>query len=158
MDVVILRPSYFMEMWLGPHLGFDAQTATARIYGDGIGKVSYISAFNVAEFAVAAAERATGKQAILEMGGPEPLSQLDAVRIFERVLGRTFQLESVPVEALRQQHQSADRLQKTFAALMLAYAHGDVIPAAAALAGEYSIALRSLEDYAASVRDQQAGA
>ena len=158
MDVVILRPSYFMEMWLGPHLGFDAQTATARIYGDGSGKVSYISAFNVAEFAVAAAERATGKQAILEMGGPEALSQLDAVRIFERVLGRTFQLESVPVEALRQQHQSADRLQKTFAALMLAYAHGDVIPAAAALAGEYSIALRSLEDYAASVRDQQAGA
>src|SRR4051794_39545027 len=55
MDVVILRPSYFMEMWLGPHLGFDPLNGTARIYGSGEGKVSYISAFDVAEFAVAAA-------------------------------------------------------------------------------------------------------
>jgi uncharacterized protein YbjT (DUF2867 family) len=157
MDVVVLRPSFFMEVWLGPHLGFDPLNATARIYGSGDKKVSYISAANVADFAVAAALRPTGKQAILETGGPEPLSQLDAVRVFERVLGSTFRLEFVPGDALRQQHQSPDPLQQTFGALMLGYEQGDVIAGAAALAAEYGVSLRSVSDYAASFRTRTAG-
>jgi NADH dehydrogenase len=157
MDVVILRPTYFMEMWLGPHLGFDPLNATARVYGDGNGKVSYISALDVAEFAVAAALKPTAKETILEMGGPEALSQLDAVRIFEKVLGTTCRLEFVPVEALRQQHLSTDPLQKTFGALMLAYAEGDMIPGATTTADDYGIALRTVSEYAASVAAQGAG-
>jgi hypothetical protein len=51
MQAIILRPSYFMEMWLSPHLGFDPEKGTARIYGSGDAKASYISAFDVAEFA-----------------------------------------------------------------------------------------------------------
>jgi len=156
MTAVILRPSYFMEMWLGPNLGFDPLRGTARIYGDGAGKVSYISATNVAEIAVAAALRPAGKQVILEMGGPQPLSQLDAVRIFEQALGTTCQLDFVPVEALQQQHRSTDPLQQSFAALMLGYAHGDVIPGAAAVAEEYGVELKSVADYANSVRAQRA--
>src|SRR5262249_8967136 len=35
MDAVILRPSYFMEVWLGPALGFDPVGGTVRIYGTG---------------------------------------------------------------------------------------------------------------------------
>lgn len=43
MQSVLLRPSYFMEMWLSPALGFDPVEGTARIYGSGEAKVSYIS-------------------------------------------------------------------------------------------------------------------
>jgi NADH dehydrogenase len=157
MEIVVLRPSYFMEMWLSPLLGFDPLGGAARIYGRGEGKVSYISALDVASIGVAAALRSTGKQAILEMGGPEPLSQLDAVRIFEATLGTTCRLEFVPLEALQQQHLSTDPLQKSFAALMLGYAQGDVIPGAAALAQAYGIALRSVSDYAGSLRAQRTG-
>lgn len=156
MDVVILRPSYFMEVWLGPALGFDPIGGTVRIYGTGERPVSYISAFDVAQIGVAAALRRTGKQAILEIGGPEPVSQLDAVRIFESLLGTTCQLEFVPLEALEQQHLSPDPLQKTFAALMISCAQGDVIPGAAALGREYGVALRSVSDYASKVRAQHA--
>jgi uncharacterized protein YbjT (DUF2867 family) len=156
MEAVILRPSYFMEIWLGPHLGFDPMNGRARIIGAGEAKISYISASNVAEFAVAALLRETGKQATLEMGGPEPLSQLDVVRIFERTLGVTCQLDFVPVEALQQQHLSPDPLQRTFAALMLGCADGDVIPGAAALAKEYGVRLRSVEEYAESLRSTTA--
>lgn len=152
MAAVILRPSYFMEMWLGPHLGFDPQHGTARIYGDGHAQVSYISAVNVAEIAVATALRATDQDLILEMGGPEAISQLDAVRTFEQAFGTTCRLEFVPVAALEEQHRSSDPLQKTFAALMLGYAHGDLIPGAAAVANEYGVALRSVSDYANSLR------
>jgi uncharacterized protein YbjT (DUF2867 family) len=156
MEAVILRPSYFMEIWLGPHLGFDPMNGRARIIGAGEAKISYISASNVAEFAVAALLRETGKQATLEMGGPQPLSQLDVVRIFERTLGVTCQLDFVPVEALQQQHLPPDPLQRTFAALMLGCADGDVIPGAAALAKEYGVRPRSVEEYAESLRSTTA--
>jgi hypothetical protein len=147
MDAVILRPTYFMEIWLGPQFGFNPLGGTVRIYGTGEPPVSYIFALNVAEFAVAAALRSTGKQAILEIGGPEPMSQLDAVRIFESQLHTTCRLEFVPVEALEQRHLSTDPLQQSFAALMFGYAQGDVMPDAAALAPSYRVALRSVSHY-----------
>jgi uncharacterized protein YbjT (DUF2867 family) len=149
MDAVILRPTYFMEVWLGPHLGVDPINGAVRIIGTGEAKISYISLSNVAEFAVSAVRKRTGKHAILEMGGPEPLSQLDAVRTLERALGTSCRLEFVPVEALQQQYRSPDPLQRTFAALMLGCADGDVIPGAAALAQDYGVVLRSVAEYAA---------
>jgi uncharacterized protein YbjT (DUF2867 family) len=156
MQAVILRPSYFMEVWLSPALGFDPGSGSVRIYGSGEAKVSYISAFDVADFAVAAATKEhRDKNTILEMGGPEALSQLDAVGIFEQALGRKVQLEFLPAEAIRAQHGSSDPLQKTFAALMLAYAKGDTISGARVSAQEYGIALRSVAEYAALLRAQQ---
>ncbi|HUC30807.1 MAG TPA: SDR family oxidoreductase [Candidatus Acidoferrum sp.] len=156
MQAVILRPSYFMEMWLSSALGFDPANGSVRIYGSGEGKGNYISAFDVAEFAVAAILRPYGeKNTILEMGGPDELSQLDAVHIFEQALGRKIELSFVPEEALRRQHGSNDPLQKTFAALMLGYAQGDVITGARALAEQYGVALRSVKEYAAHLRAQE---
>lgn len=85
------------------------------------------------------------------MGGPKAISQLDAVRIFERKVKKKFKLEHVPVKTLKAQHKSSNPLQRTFGALMLAYSNGDVIPRAAALAKTYRIKLRSVEDYAVSL-------
>ncbi len=148
---VILRPSYFMEVWLSPALGFDPGRAAARIYGTGEAKLHYISAFDVAEFAVATAKADERLDLVLEMGGPEPLSQLDAVRLFEQARGKKFDLEFIPESALEQQHRTTtDPLQKTFAALTLAYARGDLIPQAKANAARYAIQLRSVHDFAAS--------
>ncbi len=152
MQSVVLRPTYFMEVWLGPHLGVDPLNGTVRIYGSGESKVRYISGINVAEYAVAAVEKDTGRQAVLEMGGPEALSQLDVVQIFERVLGVSCRLEFVPTDALRARYDSPDPLQKTLAALMLNYDGGDPIPGAVELAKEYGVTLRSVADYAATIR------
>ncbi len=159
MQAVILRPSYFMEMWLSPALGLDPEKGSARIYGSGEAKASYISAFDVAEFAAAAAVRKIEhRQTILEMGGPEAVSQLDAVGIFEQALHKKIAVEHVPWEALQQQHRSAtDPLQKTFAALMLGYAQGDVIAGARETAEQYGVRLRSVAEYASGFRAQRAG-
>lgn len=155
MQTVILRPSYFMEVWLSPALGFDAANGTVRIYGSGGGQCSYISAFDVAEFAVAAATRVYGeKNTILEMGGPQELSQLDAVQTFERTMGKKVELSFVPEDAIRAQHNSSDPLQKTFGALMLAYTRGDVISGSRTLAEHYGITLRSVQEYAGHLRTQ----
>ena len=149
MHCVILRPSFFMECWLSPLVGFDPDAGAARIYGTGESKISYISSANVADFAAAIVSENVPDQAIvLELGGPEPLSQLDAVRIFERCRRKAIRVEPVPVEALRDQARSADPLQQTFAALMLAYSSGDVIASAAQNAARYHVALQSVADYA----------
>jgi uncharacterized protein YbjT (DUF2867 family) len=157
MQAVILRPSYFMESWLSPALGFDVLNGSVRIYGSGNAKVSYISGFNVADIAVAAATRdQRDEHTILEMGGPQPLSQLDVVHIFEQALNKKIRLDFVPVEGLQEQHLSSDPLQKTFAALTLGYAQGDLIKGAQATAQEYAVRLRSVEQYASGFRTRQA--
>jgi uncharacterized protein YbjT (DUF2867 family) len=107
---------------------------------------------DVVEFAVATAEKREPGNIILEMGGPEALSQLDAVCIFEKALGKKSTLEHVPLEALEQQHHSEDPLQKAFAALMIACAKGDAIPEAQANAARYGIRLHSVAEYAAQFR------
>jgi uncharacterized protein YbjT (DUF2867 family) len=157
MQTVILRPSYFAEVWLSPALGFDFINGSIRIYGSGEAKGSYISASDVADFAVAAATRKDDENAILEMGGPEPLSQLDAVKIFEQALEKKFRLEHVPAEALQQQYSSPDPLQKTFAALMLGYTQADEIKGAQETAKKFGIRLTSVADYASRVRGESAG-
>ena len=148
----ILRPSYFMEMWLSPALGFDPASGRARIYGSGDSKISYISFHDVVAFALAVAANPSHPSAILEMGGPEPVSQLDAVAIFERLLGRKCELEKVPLAALEDQHRSIDPLQKTFAALMIGYAKGDAIPGSLDTSRMYSVTLHSVSGHAATFR------
>jgi len=50
------------------------------------------------------------------------------VRTFEEVTGRHFETQHVAETALQEQWRvAADPLQKSFAALMLGFAHGDTI-------------------------------
>lgn len=128
MNYTILRPSCFMEVWLSPVVGFDYTNAKATIYGAGNNKLSWISRGDVATFAVAALDNPAACNAILELGGPEALSPLDVVRIFEETMGKPFEVQFVPEEILRaQKAQSTDTVQQSFSALMLDYAKGDVI-------------------------------
>jgi NADH dehydrogenase len=150
MQTVILRPSFFMEVWLSPALGFDPVAGTVRIYGSGQEKVSYVSAFDVASFAVAAVTwRYPEEKTILEIGGPEPLSQLDATLLFEQALGKEIKMEHISLGSLQAQLQStADPLQKTFAALTFNYAQGDIVADAVANAKAHQLNLTSVSDYA----------
>jgi NADH dehydrogenase len=148
MEYVALRPSYFMEVWLGPHLGFDAANARARIFGEGNAKVSYVSGVDVAAYVVSATMMPGTPRESVQVGGPEAASQLDAVALFERTLGRRFAVEHVPLAALEAQYATDEPLQKTFAALSIAYARGDAIPEAREHAARFGVALTSLDDYA----------
>lgn len=152
MEYVVLRPSFFMEVWLGPHLGFDVASARVRIFGEGTAGVSYVSGRDVAAFAVAAVTRAGTLREAVQVGGPESVSQLGAVALFEQTLGRPFAREHVPVEALEAQLASADPLQKTLAALSMSYARGDAIPEARDNAGRYGVSLTPLSAYAAGFK------
>ena len=147
----ILRPTFFMEIWLSPHLGFDVQNGKARIYGSGETKISYISLQDVAEFAVQALANPAARNAILELGGPEALSQLEVVRIFEEITRRKFELEIAPEEQLVARREGATNpVERTFADLMLAAARGDTIEMSEMLR-RFPISLKSVREFAKSV-------
>ena len=128
MNYTILQPTFFMESWLSPNLGFDYTNAKANIYGDGNNKISWISLRDVASFAVASIDNEAAKNAVIELGGPDALSPLEVVKIFEEAGGKTFEVQKVPGEALQAQKDTApDSLSKSFASLMLAYAAGSTV-------------------------------
>src|SRR5262252_6597635 len=144
----ILQPTYFMEIWLGPALGFDYVRAKAVIYGEGKNKISWIAIKDVARFAVASIDNPAARNAVIQLGGPDDLSLLDAVEIFEQESGRTFELQNVPDEALRAQMAAApDSLGKTFSGLMIGLNEVGTIDMKETLRN-FPIQLTSVREYA----------
>jgi uncharacterized protein YbjT (DUF2867 family) len=143
----LLRPSYFMQVWLSPAVGFDAANRKAAIYGTGDQPISWIDYKDVARFAVAALTNPAACNAILELGGPETVSPNLVVQCYEVKLGSPIEVTHVPAEALLGQMQSAeDPMQRSFAGLMLAYASGDPIPMDAVLQA-FQLKLTTVDEF-----------
>ncbi|MEJ2514632.1 MAG: SDR family oxidoreductase [Gammaproteobacteria bacterium] len=151
MSWTVLRPSYFMESWLAPELGFDHAAGRVRIFGDGEKPISWISLEDVARFAAEAVDSEEARNAVLELGGPEALTPLEAVRVFEQVTGRQFEVEHVPVDSRPSPPRpGTDSREASIAALIRAYAAGDVIPMEDML-DRFDLELTSVEQYARRV-------
>jgi uncharacterized protein YbjT (DUF2867 family) len=151
LNFTVIQASWFMEVWLSPALGFDYANAAARIYGPGTSPISWVSFRDVAEMAAVAVRHPAAARKTIEFGGPEALSPLEVVARFERIGGKPFQLEHVSEEALLAQFEWAtDPLQKSFAALMLGYSHGDAMNMAPVV-DRFGIKLSSVDEYARGV-------
>ncbi len=150
LNYTILQPTYFMEVWLSPVLGFDYPNAKASIFGEGKNKVSWIAIKDVASFAVDSLDNPTAKNRIIELGGPEALSPLEVVNIFETAKGKKFELQFVPEVALKAQRDGAkDPLSESFSTLTLGVVNGSEIDMTSIL-NDFQIRLTSVIDYANS--------
>lgn len=148
LSYTILQPTFFMEVWLGPALGFDYHTGKATIYGEGKNPITWISLQDVAAFAVASLDTSTAQNKSFELGGPEAISPLEVVSTFEKLKGEKFDLQFVPEEALKAQNEAApDPLSKSFAGFMLEFAHGNKIDMTDTLQ-VFPVKLMSVHDYA----------
>ena len=93
-----------------------------------MGKINcnWISLKDVAAIAVSSLENEVFKDSVFQLGGPEALSPLEVVRIFEKQAGNSFTTEYVPLAVLQARKSAAtDSFSESFAALMLVYAEGD---------------------------------
>ncbi len=153
LNYTILQPTYFMEVWLSPVLGFDYPNAKASIYGEGKNKVSWIAITDVASFGVASLDNPSAKNRIIELGGPDALSPLEVVNIFEATKGKKFELQYVPEEAIKAQRDGAqDPLSESFATLTLGVVNGSEIDIKNML-GIFPFKLTSVIDYAKRVSE-----
>jgi len=97
----ILRPASFMEIW-GELLGKPVlETGLARIFGPGTARANYVAVSDVAAMAALALERPDARGEIIEFGGPDNLSALEVVAIFERLAGRPAKRRHVPLAVMR---------------------------------------------------------
>jgi uncharacterized protein YbjT (DUF2867 family) len=151
MKYTILRPSCFMEVWLSAAVGFDAINGKINLCGEGTKPLAYISFKDVAKFAVECVSNSAAVNAELELGGPENLSQLEAVKIFEDVLQKKMEVQHIPLEALTAQLNSAeDGMQKSFTGLMICVAKGDFIDMKEVL-NKFPVGLTSVKEFAHSL-------
>jgi len=145
MTYTILRPSFFIEVWLSPAFGFDVEQGTARIFGTGDQRMSWISLSDVARVAVECIDHPPARNAVFELGG-EAVSPNDLVREVERRTGRPMAVERIPTEALEAQRaQATDPMEHTFATLMLGYAQGDEVDMGSAR--ELPVSIRSVREF-----------
>jgi uncharacterized protein YbjT (DUF2867 family) len=125
LDYTILHLSLFCESWLGPMLFADPVACTARIYGDGNHKMRYITVGDVAQLAIQSLENPAARRAVIPFGGPEEITQREALAMFEKATGKKFTVTVLPEEALEAQWKAAkDPFEKSFAALFLGIARG----------------------------------
>jgi NADH dehydrogenase len=134
MGYTIFQPVDFAEVWLSPIVGFDLMGGSARVLGDGTAKTTWIAVDDVAAFVAGAVNNPKARDRIFPLGGPDALSQLDVVELFQNASGRSVQVQHQPEAELRSAFEAAsDPLTRSFAALMLATALGQVASSAAAL-------------------------
>jgi NADH dehydrogenase len=151
----ILAANYFMEIWLSPALGFDYGQRKVVLFGDGRALISWVSYKDVAELAVRSHLTPDARNRTLDVGGPQDLSPLEVVRIFEKVLGVPFERQFVPEEALLAQLENvSDPISETFVKLRLEYVHGCPMNTSETLR-LMPMELTSVAQYAAALSDQK---
>lgn len=152
LDYTILHPSLFMEIWLSPMLFADPEKGTATLYGGRDVKFRYVAVRDVAEVAARSLDHPSAHNKVIPFGGPEALSQREALKKFENAFAKPFAVTEVPEDVLETQWtQAPDPFSKSFAALMLGVSRGGA--AGAELSADFDMKLRTVDEYASDMRN-----
>ena len=147
----ILHPALFMESWLGPMLFADTVAGTATLYGNRDVGFRYVAVADVAEVAVRCVGNPTMRDAVIPFGGPQALTQRDALRIFEEAFAKRFTVTELPEAALEARWAAApDPFSRSFAALMLGVARGAA--AGRELSPEFLMRMTTVREFANGLR------
>ena len=145
----ILQPGSFMDVWFSPRLGFDVAGGSVVVYGDGTHPLTWISERDVASFAAWAIDADAARNASLDLGGPDALSQLDVVAIFERLAGKALTVTHVQIAELERRYAEATTpVERSLGAILLEVALGTVTDMAGLVAAS-GVRLTSVEQVAA---------
>jgi uncharacterized protein YbjT (DUF2867 family) len=98
----ILRPGPFMEFHTYKLIG-QAVRAGKRVvlFGDGINPRNYVAAGDVARFVVLALTDGRLRGETIELGGPENLTGMDVVGVFEKLTGSKAVVTHFPLSVVR---------------------------------------------------------
>ena len=148
----ILHPALFMESWLGPRLFVNTAAGTATVYGSRDARFRYVAVADVAEVAVRCVDDPAARNAVIAFGGPDALTQREALAIFEEAFAQRFTVTELPGEALERQWAGApDPFSRSFAALMLGVARGAA--AGSELPASFPIRLTTVREFANGLRN-----
>ena len=154
LEYTILHPPLFMEAWLGPMLFADTAAGTATLYGNRDVRFRYIAVADVAEVAVRCVDNPAARNAVIPFGGPEALTQREALGEFEAVFGKPFTVTELPEEALEARWKAApEPFSQSFAGLMLGVARGAAT--GSELPAAFPIQMTTVRAFADGIRRRQ---
>ena len=97
----ILRPAAFMETWalvIGEPI---LKRGATQIFGNGRNPINFVAVDDVAAIAVQALDRPDAINSVVEIPGPENLTQLQVAALFERIRGTSARKRHLPVPLMR---------------------------------------------------------
>ena len=97
----ILRPAAFMESWIETIGKQIVEKGELTVYGRGDNPINFVSADDVAKFAVLALESPKVQGRVVEIGGPENLTFLQVAETLERIVGRSARRKYVSLLTMR---------------------------------------------------------
>lgn len=97
----ILRPTAYLETWLGLVGGPLVSTGQTRIFGAGRNPINFVSAGDVARFVELALADASMRNVAVEIPGPENLGLDDLADVVEAATGRKGRRQHVPAGMMR---------------------------------------------------------
>ncbi len=101
LSYTILRPAPFMETWV-EILGRSIIThGKAMVFGKGDNPINFVAVRDVARFAVMALGDSKACNRIIEIGGPENITQVQFVRLIEEASGRESRVQHIRLPMMR---------------------------------------------------------
>jgi uncharacterized protein YbjT (DUF2867 family) len=98
----ILRPSAFMDYHAYEMVGKPIlETGKVTLFGKGENPRNFVAAADVAHFAVLMLLKPEASGSVLEIGGPENLTNMQVVALYEKIAGRQAKVSHVPLGMLR---------------------------------------------------------
>lgn len=151
LSYTIIAPAAFMEVWIGLVVGMPALgNRPVTIVGSGERKHTFITAGDVAQFAVACVGNPKAMNRKLIVGGPQPVSFRDAARTFGRIVGREIAVQSVhPGEPI-------SGLPQSMVEMLAGFDVADSVLDSTALASQFGVTLTTLEEFAARLTQESA--
>ena len=102
LNYTILRAGAFMEFHLREMIGKPLkEKGKVNIFGNGKTARNYVSVRDVADFVILALESEKGVNKILSVGGPDNISPLEAVSMYEKILEKKARVSHFPPFVLK---------------------------------------------------------
>jgi uncharacterized protein YbjT (DUF2867 family) len=96
-----IRPSAYLETWLGLIGGPLVSTGKTLVFGRGRSPINFVSAVDIARFVDLAIADSSLRGKVVEVPGPENLTLDQLVEIVERASGRSGRVSHTPRAAMR---------------------------------------------------------
>ncbi|MEO8469366.1 MAG: NAD(P)H-binding protein [Chloroflexota bacterium] len=101
MNWTLIRPTAYLETWLGIVGAPLVATGKTMVFGRGQNPINFVSAVDVAHLVRRAIEDPLMRGQILDIAGPENLTIEELIRLVEAASGRTGSVSHVPRLAMR---------------------------------------------------------
>lgn len=147
----ILRPTAFMESHAELFIGKPImEEGKVTLFGEGEKRRNFIAADDVAQIATLALEDNNLGGQKIDIGGPENLTNMDVVRLYEKLAGRPAKVNHMPLPVMKVMYRLLRPFHPGLSQIMQSSIYADTIDTAfdpAPMLSRFPMKLTRLEDF-----------